>query len=83
MSMSEKNMKTYLTIAQVAELTQTSAATVRRWIARGELRAYRFGVRNIRIDLADLDKMRKQVNPAGFDYVAFKAGVKAPGGNDE
>lgn len=83
MTMSEKSMKTYLTIAQVAELTQTSATTVRRWIARGELRAYRFGSRNIRIDLADLDKMRKQVNPAGNYYVAFKARVKAPGGDDE
>ncbi|TSI12612.1 helix-turn-helix domain-containing protein [Brevibacterium aurantiacum] len=41
--MSEKSMKTYLTIAQVAEVTQTSTTTVRRWIAQGELRAYRFG----------------------------------------
>lgn len=39
--------------------------------------------RNIRIDPADLDKMRKQVNPAGNDYLAYKAGVKEPGGDDE
>lgn len=66
-------MKPYLTISQVAEVTQTSAPTVRRWIARGELKAYRLGPRNIRIDPADLDKMRKQVNPATFAHVGGDA----------
>lgn len=50
-----------LTIAQVADELQSSPDTVRRMIARGELRAYRYGQRIIRIDRADLDKMRKPV----------------------
>jgi len=53
----------HLTIAQVAELTGTSDATVRRWIASGELRAYYFGKRAIRIDPVDLRAMRQEVNP--------------------
>lgn len=59
----------HLTIAQVAELTGTSDSTVRRWIARGELRAYYFGPRAIRIDPADLRAMRQQVNPTTFEHV--------------
>lgn len=62
-------LEAQLTIAEVAELTGTSDSTVRRWIARGELRAYYFGPRAIRIDPADLRTMRKQVNPATFEHV--------------
>lgn len=58
-----------LTIADVAELTGTSDSTVRRWIADGELRAYYFGKRAIRIDPADLRAMRKEVNPVTFSHV--------------
>ncbi|OAV63121.1 helix-turn-helix domain-containing protein [Enteractinococcus helveticum] len=58
-----------LTIADVAELTGTSDSTVRRWIADGDLRAYYFGKRAIRIDPADLNAMRKEVNPATFAHV--------------
>ncbi|WP_370448968.1 helix-turn-helix domain-containing protein [Micrococcus sp. RIT608] len=50
-----------LTIAEVADYTGTSPSSVRRWIARGELRAYKYGPRAIRIDPADVDAMRQPV----------------------
>lgn len=59
----------HLNIAQVAELTGTSDATVRRWIAAGDLRAYYFGKRAIRIDPADLRAMRQEVNPVTRRHV--------------
>ena len=59
----------HFTIAQVAELTGTSDATVRRWISAGDLRAYYFGKRAIRIDPADLRAMRQEVNPVTRRHV--------------
>ena len=52
---------TTLTIKQTAEYLQCSTDTVRRMIARGELKASRFGPRMIRIDPLDLEKVRKPV----------------------
>lgn len=50
------------TIASTAEYLGCSQDTIRRMIARGELKAYRYGKsRLIRIDPADLDKIRKPV----------------------
>ena len=56
----------HLSIKEVAELTGASPDTVRRWISRGELRAYYFSKRMIRIDWNDVLAMRKEVNPATF-----------------
>ena len=42
------------TMQSAADWLGTSESTVRRLIARGELRAYRFGPRLVRIDPADL-----------------------------
>lgn len=50
-----------LTLPEVAELLGASTSSVRRLIARGELRAYRYGPRLIRIDPADLRAMRRPV----------------------
>ena len=52
-----------LTIAEFANAIAASPATVRRMIARGDLRAYRYGPRIIRIDPADLRAMREPVTP--------------------
>lgn len=59
---------TKLTIAEVAANENVSQATVRRWIARGELRAYRYGPRLLRIDPADVTRMRRQVAAATFRH---------------
>lgn len=50
-----------LTISDVATLLGSSPNTIRRMIARGDLRAYRYGPRIIRIDPADLRAMREPV----------------------
>lgn len=57
-------------ISQVAELTGTSDPTVRRWIAEGKLRAYRYSERVIRIDEADVLAMREQIAPTTFEHVS-------------
>lgn len=55
-----------LTIAQAAEITGTSVPTIRRWISNGELRAFRYSKRVIRIAYDDLMKLRREVNPTTF-----------------
>lgn len=50
-----------LTIPEAAEWLNTSVPTTRRMIARGELKAYRYGPRLIRIDPADLRAMGRPV----------------------
>lgn len=50
-----------LTISDAATLLGSSPSTIRRMIARGDLRAYRYGPRIIRIDPADLRAMREPV----------------------
>lgn len=48
----------YLTIEQTAENLGTSTKSVRRYIARGDLPAYRIrGSRSIRIKAADVDAL--------------------------
>lgn len=49
------------TIRDAADLLGVGESTLRRMIARGDLRAYRYGPRLIRIDAADLRAMRQPV----------------------
>jgi excisionase family DNA binding protein len=49
----------FFTIPDVAESSQVSARTVRRWIESGELIAYRFG-RSVRIADEDLRGFQAQ-----------------------
>lgn len=51
---------TYLTIAQVAESLSCSPDSIRRLIARGELRAYRFG-RLIRVAASDVGRAGRPI----------------------
>lgn len=51
-----------MTLQDVAEYTQTSVSTVRRWISKRLLRAQYFG-RTIRVRPADLEKMGQDVIP--------------------
>lgn len=66
---SQLNKGEQLTILEVAEITDTSESTVRRWISQGKLRAYRYSARVIRIDKEDLLAMREEVNPTTFAHV--------------
>lgn len=56
-----------LSINEAAELLGIDRETVRRWIARGELRATRYGARVIRIDPADLAAVGEPVAGATFE----------------
>lgn len=49
------------TLRQAADVLAVGESTIRRMIARGDLRAYRYGPRVIRIDPADLRAMRRPV----------------------
>ena len=51
--MSPKSITRFYTIAQVADLLVVSTRSVRRWVARGELMAHKFG-RQVRISDIDL-----------------------------
>ena len=50
-------MNKQLTIQQVADILQCEHKSVRAMIARGELKAYRYGPRMIRINPEDLKAM--------------------------
>ncbi|CAM3632202.1 helix-turn-helix domain-containing protein [Micrococcus flavus] len=50
-----------LTIAETAKRLNVSPNTVRRMIAAGDLKAYRYGPRLIRIDPADILAAREPV----------------------
>lgn len=60
--MSDNNVAAaYLTIPQVAEVLSCSPDTVRRLIARGEIRAVRFG-RLIRVAIGELTRAGRPVS---------------------
>jgi excisionase family DNA binding protein len=49
------------TIQRAAERNAISVDTVRRLIARGDLKAYRLGERIIRVDLAEVDSLFRPI----------------------
>ena len=51
--------KTYESLAQAAERTSVSVKTLRRRIAAGKLRAYRYGPHIIRVDPHDVDLLMR------------------------
>lgn len=52
------------TIAEAARHKGVSTVTVRRWISRGDLPAYRVGPKLIRIRPADLDAVGRRIPSA-------------------
>jgi len=53
--------KTYESLAQAAARTDVSVKTLRRRISAGQLRAYRYGPRILRLDPNDVDKLMRPV----------------------
>lgn len=53
--------KTYESLAQAAERTSVSVKTLRRRIAAGKLRAYRYGPQVIRVDPNDVDLLMRPI----------------------
>lgn len=48
-------------MADAAAYLGVNPETIRRMIARGQLRAYRYGNRLVRIDPADVERMRRPI----------------------
>ncbi|WP_224278376.1 helix-turn-helix domain-containing protein [Nocardioides lacusdianchii] len=59
-----RTIPVYLSLEEAAEAMSVSTKTIRRWIAAGNLPAYRCGKRAIRIKLEDLEATPRQI-PAG------------------
>lgn len=53
-----------VTVREAATYLNCSTDTIRRMIERGELPAWRYGPRIIRIDRSDVDRLRHPVTPA-------------------
>lgn len=47
----------FITIDQAAALLDVDRSTVRRWIGKGKLPAYRLGERHVRLKRSDLDRI--------------------------
>ncbi|GAB3253190.1 hypothetical protein GCM10027425_12280 [Alteromonas gracilis] len=59
-----------ISIPDAARLHGVSTKTIRRMISRGELPAYRFGKRLIRIPMADLEAAMRPIPSAGGGRLA-------------
>lgn len=59
-----KTLPTYVSLEQAAEITGQSVKTIRRRISDGTIPAYRFGPRQIRIKLEDLEAMARRIPSA-------------------
>lgn len=53
-----------LSVREAAQRVGVSEKTIRRYIDAGRLRAFRFGSKLIRVDIADLDAMLTAAHPA-------------------
>lgn len=62
---SRRDLPHYVTLEQAAQATEQSIKTIRRRIADGTLPAYRFGGRNIRIRLDDLEAAARLIPTIG------------------
>jgi excisionase family DNA binding protein len=56
--------KTYESLAQAAARTDVSVKTLRRRISAGQLTAYRYGPKIIRLDPRDVDRLMRPVPTA-------------------
>ena len=56
---SERALLVYVSIGDAAEVMSVSTKTIRRRINDGAIPAYRFGRRNIRIRLEDLEAVNR------------------------
>lgn len=57
----------FLTIAEAAALLKVDRSTIRRWIDRGDLPAYRVGQRAVRLRRDELERVIAPVRPSKVD----------------
>lgn len=55
----------FASIADAADYAACSSKTIRRRIADGTIRGYRFGKRTVRVDLDDVDGALREIPTAG------------------
>jgi len=55
--MATRDSDEFVTVDQAAALLDVDRSTVRRWIGRGRLPAYRIGERHVRLKRSDLDRV--------------------------
>jgi excisionase family DNA binding protein len=60
----------YLTVAEAAALLKVHRSTIRRWIAQGELPAYRVGQRRLALKRAEVARLIRPVAPASATQAA-------------
>jgi excisionase family DNA binding protein len=70
----------YLTVAEAAEALRVDRSTIRRWIAAGELPAYRIGPKHVRIKREDLAHV---VKPAEGTAARPRLGMHYVDSDDE
>lgn len=59
---------TLITMEEAANTLGVSLRTIRRWIASGQITAYRMGPRLIRVDAAQLfDEIKRQIVTASLE----------------
>lgn len=63
--MAREALPTYLFLERAAEITDQSVRTIRRRVSDGSLPAYRFGPRQIRIKLDDLQALARRIPTVG------------------
>jgi excisionase family DNA binding protein len=57
----------FLTIAEAAAILKVDRSTIRRWIDRGDLPAYRVGQRAVRLRRDELDRMITPMRASGTE----------------
>lgn len=62
--MKREPLPTYLSLEHAAEITDQSVRTLRRRVSDGSLPAYRFGPRQLRVRLDDLQAMARRIPTA-------------------
>ena len=65
-ALTHKKLPIYISLEQAAEITEQSVKTIRRRISDGTIPAYRFGPRQIRIKLEDLEATARRIPSAGW-----------------
>jgi excisionase family DNA binding protein len=55
----------YVTVAEAAALLAVSQSTIRRWIDQGSVRAYRVGLRRVRLKRQELSEMITPARESG------------------
>lgn len=65
-STTRKSLPTYISLEEAAQITDQSVKTIRRRVSDGTLPAYKFGPRNIRIRLEDLEAAARRIPAVGM-----------------